>query len=130
MLSDLVGIPYRLGGSTRSGLDCWGLAELAYRERFGIDLAERSATPDTSLDTQCGFDSRSAAWYEVAEPADYDVVTLRTQGLDAGHVGLYFRGMIVHCVPDVGVIAQGIGHRMIRGRISGVYRHRDTVNRA
>ncbi|MBL8967961.1 MAG: C40 family peptidase [Spirochaetaceae bacterium] len=35
-----VGIPYLFGGSTREGCDCWGLARMILRERFGKELPE------------------------------------------------------------------------------------------
>lgn len=34
----LVGIPYRRGGETRDGADCWGIVRLWYREELGIEL--------------------------------------------------------------------------------------------
>ncbi len=32
-------IPYKQGGKTAQGLDCFGLVELAYRELKGVDIA-------------------------------------------------------------------------------------------
>jgi len=35
---EYIGIPYQLHGTTREGLDCWGLPCLWYREQYGVDL--------------------------------------------------------------------------------------------
>ena len=38
MIGNYVGIPYLLHGTTREGLDCWGLPRLWYLEQYGIEL--------------------------------------------------------------------------------------------
>ena len=37
------GVPYRLGGADRRGVDCSAFAQLTYRERFGIQIPRDSA---------------------------------------------------------------------------------------
>ena len=42
-----LGVPYRLGGNDRRGIDCSGLAVQLYREVFGIRLPRNSARQRT-----------------------------------------------------------------------------------
>ncbi|SPD76165.1 conserved hypothetical protein [uncultured Desulfobacterium sp.] len=42
-LRKFLGIPYRLGGSTRRGMDCSGLTKCIYSQFLGIDLPHNSA---------------------------------------------------------------------------------------
>ena len=37
-LGQYVGLPYKSGGDTRAGVDCWGLLALVWREQFGREL--------------------------------------------------------------------------------------------
>lgn len=54
-----VGLPWRLHGSDRDGVDCWGLVRLVYREVLGIELP--------------GYDD---GYVEIADPRVPGIVTL------------------------------------------------------
>ncbi len=37
-VNDYIGIPYKISGRDRSGCDCWGLACLILKERYGVNI--------------------------------------------------------------------------------------------
>lgn len=76
------GTPYRLGGTTRDGIDCSAFASILYREAFGIEL------PRTT-DAQ----ARVGAKVERARlrPGDLVFFGLRGRGR-ISHVGVYLGG--------------------------------------
>jgi len=89
-----VGIPFQTGGATRAGCDCWGLAIMAYREVFGIDLLSYAAEYDS---LNCRVLAQVVAghlpvspWRQVptAEMAIGDGLLFRVVGQPV-HVGLF-----------------------------------------
>lgn len=92
-LSSLIGIPWLLGGRTRYGCDCLGLALMAQRDLFGRVITDRwqydggdflamsLRFPDEMLDL--GF-------REIDKPKDGDVGYLRIAG--AGHLATFISG--------------------------------------
>lgn len=119
---DFIGVPHARRGraltlaqARASGVDCWGLVMLAYREHIGVDL------PDCGLDL--GNTIREAilkaremmedpAWsfteWGTAEPQDMDIVLMQTPVPLAGpqlqplHVGVYVGdGRILHVQPPI-----------------------------
>lgn len=71
------GVPYRMGGTDRRGLDCSAFAQITYRERFGLALPRDSS-------------AQRAAGHEV-EPARAvpgDLLFFDT-GPAEQHVGIY-----------------------------------------
>ena len=97
-----LGVPYREGGTTRSGLDCSGLVQRIYRETLGILLPRHSAD-------QLSFRLRAVS----REPrSSGDLVFLRTdEGSLGSHVGLALRGAdgsigVVHASSTRGCVVE------------------------
>lgn len=61
---DFVGLPWVLGGEDASGVDCWGLVILFYREALGIEV------PATGS---------ANAFSEVQDPQPHDVAMFETR---------------------------------------------------
>jgi lipoprotein Spr len=74
---DWRGVPYRMGGTDRRGLDCSAFAQLTYRDRFGIALPR-----DTSAQRAAGTEIP----VERAQPGD---LLFFDTGLRKEHVGIY-----------------------------------------
>jgi cell wall-associated NlpC family hydrolase len=91
------GVPYRLGGHDRRGLDCSAFAQITYRERFGIDIPRETAAQRT-------------AGIEVALPevAPGDLLFFDT-GRRVQHVGIYAgRRQFLHVSTQAGVMLSSV----------------------
>ncbi|WP_415905637.1 NlpC/P60 family protein [Neptuniibacter sp. QD48_55] len=88
-----VGTPYRLGGNTRSGIDCSAFTQVTFRDQFGVDI------PRTTRD-QLGSGSNIAKGQLKAG----DLVFFQT-GYKQRHVGIYVQeGQFLHASTSKGVI--------------------------
>lgn len=122
-------IPFVNGGRSReSGLDCWGLVCLVYREKLGLDLP-----PHPEADADNGEQVRSLiaqdeaeSWREVdrADRREGDVVVLRVKGLP-WHVGVLVdplrfvhtsrvKGVCVERLESVHWASRIVGYRRLR----------------
>lgn len=93
-VSEYLRIPYRSCGRDRSGLDCYGLLVLFYREKLGIELptfagAYSDAAERREVAALLGDESLRSRWVSVIHPAPGDGVLLRVRGPDPTHVGIY-----------------------------------------
>lgn len=95
------GVPYRLGGSSRNGLDCSAFTQLAYRQVLGLPLPRT-----TESQAELGLPvSRTALRHG-------DLVFFKT-GWNQYHVGVYTGGgEFIHASTSKGVI---------RSRLDNVY---------
>ena len=88
--NDYIGIPYRLHGRDRDGLDCWGMIRLVYADRLGVDLPSMSEQYENPTDAD-GFLAahalESPRWREVKEPRELDVVWCQIAGMEC-HTGI------------------------------------------
>lgn len=122
MINSLLSVPYAAGQGTLAGADCWGVVELWYRHVLGIEVTDRSGFPAGNEGLQAGFDARSV-WKSIDAPADHCLVILRFRHLQAGHVGIYWQGSVLHSSEGHGCVYQPISHRLIRPRITRFLEH-------
>jgi len=91
------GVPYRLGGTSRSGVDCSGLVQLTFRDLFGIQL------PRTTSEL-----ARMGETVKPRERRSGDLVFFRiNRGLN--HVGIYLeKNRFMHASASSGVMISSL----------------------
>jgi cell wall-associated NlpC family hydrolase len=105
------GVPYRMGGTDRNGLDCSGFTQLTFRQRFGVALPR-----DTS--------AQRAAGREVGErrivPGD---LLFFDTGIFERHVGIYLgERQFLHVSTRAGVMISSLGDKYWSRRFSRAVR--------
>jgi probable lipoprotein NlpC len=87
------GVPYRLGGQSRRGVDCSGFVQLTFRERFGLELPR-----DTQQQAHIGAQVSTQG----LQPGD---LLFFNTGHWSKHVGIFIRdGQFLHASTSKGVI--------------------------
>ncbi len=103
-LNRYIGKPYKWGGRTIDGVDCYGLVKLIYAEQYQrilpdwvtdeIDLKDRGQKIE---DVVC-----SGVFTEMEEPANGDIAVCYRTKL-AHHIGIFYGGGVIHCEEGLGV---------------------------
>ena len=92
-----IGIPYESHGRGVSGLDCWGLVWLVYRQDLGIELpswsAEYERASRVNLAKITGKKNLFYGWKEVVMPIPGDVALFDMSGLLHVGICLDYRGL-------------------------------------
>lgn len=123
-----IDVPFRADGRDRSGLDCWGLVYLVYRERLGVELPRYPGVfTDQSEATlrriAALMDEERRRYVEVSVPQEYDLVLMRKGELH-GHVGLFVpRHDVLHIYAGVNSTRHSLNSIHWRNRIVGYFRH-------
>ncbi|MCJ2131454.1 NlpC/P60 family protein [Methylobacterium sp. E-045] len=132
---DYIGLPWQVGGLTRDGIACWGLARLVYAECLGIPLPDYAAAVP-SLEERAEVaavfaeaTSSAGPWVEVGagKAAEFDILVFRRVGL-AHHVGIAVDGgRMLHI--DTGQDSCLVDYTTGRwaSRLVGVYAHKARI---
>lgn len=93
------GTPYRLGGSSRKGIDCSAFMQLTFRELFGIQLP-RTTVEQAKVGTKISKNALRTG----------DLVFFKTgRGPNGRHVGVYVKdGQFLHASTKGGVVYSDI----------------------
>lgn len=97
-----LGVPHRMGGSTKRGVDCSGFVAIVFRAVYGKQLSRSSAD---MLKHNCRKVSRSKL-------QEGDLVFFRTGGSKKkvpNHVGIYLKnGRFIHTSTSSGVMVSSL----------------------
>lgn len=87
--NEYVGIPYKLKGRDKDGIDCWGLVRLIYADKFNIELPSYAFDYTSSTDdiVKQLFASERGGWVSTDVPHEGDLVLFRIGG-HVTHVGI------------------------------------------
>ena len=125
-----IGIPYRKNGRDRSGLDCYGLGILLYKDAFGIELEEVSFLEKENISPGMihkEFSKKSLLWNRVSDLKKFDLLAYDTVHITdkkiVSHVAFYVGNeRIMHVNESIGSVViqkmHSYGHELI-----GIYRH-------
>lgn len=102
---EYVGLPYKEGGETPEGFNCWGLLRYVLRYNFGV-IIPNVPIHDATASVQWFVNGvRAGEVIELPGPVHGAGVLLR--GGDAPHVGVYLDidgGGVLHALEDLGVV--------------------------
>lgn len=130
-------IPFRELGRDLTGLDCWGLIWLVYREEQGIEINTYAGVPCDSPEVtdHMARDSALPPWqYTLSRGGEkpFDVAVMRSairgkngkQIVGPFHVGLvYAPGKMIHIERGCNVVSVGLSDQRIARRILSIHRH-------
>lgn len=132
MIGDYVGIPYLLHGTTREGLDCWGLPRLWYSEQYGIELPSFGDRYGRELDAVERAHiaevvrGESSKWQTIRQGHEQrgDLVLFRVAGEEA-HLGVVVdAGRFLHARLGTDSCVERYDSPVWARRVAGFYRWR------
>ncbi|MDR2100077.1 MAG: C40 family peptidase [Campylobacteraceae bacterium] len=100
--SKWLGTPYKMGGTTKNGVDCSGFVIAVYKDVYGKNLSRSSAE----------MFKKDAVKIERSSLREGDLVFFRTDGgskKNPNHVGIYLKdGKFVHASTSKGVMINSL----------------------
>jgi hypothetical protein len=123
MYDKYIGIPYLENGRSTSGLDCWGLVRLFYKQEFNIELPsyveEYSGSYDPKLPET--IENYKDSWTKTCAPKLGDVCLFNMLG-EPTHVGIYLgENKFLHARQDQASVIESTQRPIWRNRLEGIY---------
>lgn len=124
-----VGLPFKLDGRDRSGVDCYGLICLIYEEQLGIELNPFSGifvdeSPKTMLEVAQIMNKDRDNWLNPSSIREFDMLQLRT-GRHAFHVGIALNNKVMlHVEKGSDAVIENLKSPLWVNRVEWVYRHK------
>ncbi len=119
-----IGIPYKDGGRDESGLDCWGLVRLVYKDKYSIDLPSFTSQYTTAKDIDLIHEliaRHKESWEKTSEPKEGSVVLMRILGTET-HVGVYLgNNNFLHVREGTHAVVESIDSISWKHRIVGYF---------
>lgn len=123
-----IGLPYQENGRTLSGVDCWGLARLFYRQELEIDLPDYSDLYTGSWDEQVTrlINYHKDTWQEVQQPSVGDLCLFNIYN-EPAHIGIYAGdSKFLHARDGQDSVVESLNNPLWKRRLAGYFSYRHT----
>lgn len=120
-VSDLIGVPFKVHGRTKEGMDCYGLL-IEIAKRLGVNFPDAfyNSVDIDSKENTYNFLSESLPIEKIDKLEKYCII-LMYRGNKFSHVGIYLgEGKFIHSTENYGVCIQNI--RRYEPKIKRLYR--------
>lgn len=120
-----IGLPYVSNGRDESGIDCWGLVRLFYKQEFNIDLPSYTEEYSGAYDTRIlgMMDLYKHTWAQVSEPEVGSVIVFNILG-EPFHVGIYAgEDKFIHARDGMDSVLESVNSPKWAKRIEGYYKY-------
>ena len=120
-----IGLPYKENGRDTTGIDCWGLARLFYKNELGIELPSYielySGSNDPRLPQTINYYKDN--WTKVESPKSGDLCLFNILG-EPSHVGVYIgEGKFLHSRDGKDSVIDRLDSPQWFRRLEGFYRY-------
>jgi lipoprotein Spr len=123
IVAKYLGKPYKHGGRTDKGYDCWGLAVAIYKD-LGYELLDMNGY-DASFnwkDKSLFILNYHIQWEKVDKPCTFDGVLFENKRGLAVHVGIMLDDeKFLHAQKHKGVIISRLSDEFFKGKVQGFY---------
>ena len=120
-----IGLPYTSNGRDESGIDCWGLVRLFYKQEYDIELPSYTEEYSGAYDTRIleMMDQYKNNWSQVQTPEIGSVIVFNILG-EPFHVGIYIGGdKFIHARDGMDSVVESVNSPKWAKRIEGYYKH-------
>lgn len=120
-----IGLPYASNGRDESGIDCWGLVRLFYKQEYNIDLPSYTEDYSGAYDTRIldMMDQYKNNWSQVETPEPGSVIVFNILG-EPFHVGIYIgEGKFIHARDGKDSVVESVESPKWKKRIEGYYKY-------
>ena len=129
-MNKYIGIPYRDKGRDTSGIDCYGLARLVYKEELGIDLP--SFDDEYLAHDQNSQSELTARYKEQWQPVDSaqegDLVVFKIAGFES-HIGIAINDkQFLHARSGQDAAVESFDSYNWKNRVSGFFRYTEKAS--
>lgn len=129
-----VGLPWQFAGRSRSGVDCWGLLWLVYRDVLGIEIAsyarETTDAPEREQIAALMADELvKSPWVDIGpgQEREFDMAIFKRAGIDS-HVGVVVApGRMLHITHGTDSRVERFDHGRWKAKLIGIRRHMDLL---
>lgn len=122
-----IGLKYKDRGRDWSGVDCYGLVELFYKEELGVAVPSYDySTADNRTEVAREMERGMGEWVRIEEPEPGDVIVFRIFGLPI-HTGIYAgEGDFLHTFRRTETCFERLDSLTWADRIHGIFRWQTT----